>query len=145
MTNILRFIVLLLLTLTSCTGFETIEIDKNISAGFYQESHLGKDFLNALKQKVKLDTSNVLSLKNVDVISKSKDDGMYSLNFLLDAEGSKMFEEMSSSNKGKQLHFVINDRIYASPLIHTTISDGMISLVVVQEKEIDNIISQLKK
>jgi preprotein translocase subunit SecD len=133
--------------LTECAARrDFIEVNKGKIGGLYEISENGKahKFYNS-DQLFKLDTLTFISFEHFDKIYREESEfkGVYSLGFILTESGKRGFEEMTARNIKKQLCFVLEDKVIAAPIVHTSIPNGRVSVTVADERAIDRIIEYL--
>jgi|JI10StandDraft_1071094.scaffolds.fasta_scaffold03922_16 preprotein translocase subunit SecD len=146
--NMTLFIVGGLLILTGCQGQSgAMEINKTKVGGVYEIVDSGKEFkFYNSDQSFKLDTLTFISFANFEKVQRVKSpyEGVYSLSFKLNDKGKLKFKEMTSRNVHKQICFVMGDKIIAAPQVNDIIPNGQVSIMIADEKGIEEIIKYLK-
>ncbi|MES2379601.1 MAG: hypothetical protein V4538_01080 [Bacteroidota bacterium] len=138
-----------LLILTSCNGQTgAIKINKDKIGGLYEINENGKqlNFYNS-DEIFKLDTVTYISFVYFDRITRVQSDfdqGVYSLDFKLNDSGTLKFKEMTERNTGKQICFVIGDKVMSAPTILGSIPNGRGTVTVTDNKVIDQMIEYLE-
>jgi preprotein translocase subunit SecD len=137
-----------LLILFSCRGQDSrIAINKTKKGGLFEINENGKSltFYNK-KESMKVDTTTFVPFAEFDNLKEMESpyEGMFILDFKLNETGTLKFEEMTSRNLGKQLCFVIDDKIIAAPIINAEIPNGRIQMLLPDKEEIELIIKYLK-
>ena len=140
--------VTLFFALIQCNGQNTVKIKKDKIGGLFELSETGKIYKSYNEvQSYRLDTISCISFQDFESAKKEKasyNKNLYVLEFKLNQSGKIKFEEMTKRNVGKQICFVIKDKVIIAPLLNSAITDGKISLSGAQKNIIEEIIEYLK-
>lgn len=137
-----------LLILFSCSREDNrIAINKTKKGGLFEIKANGKSltFYNK-KESIKVDTTTFVPFTDFDNLEEMKSpyEGVFVLDFKLNDKGTSKFKEMTTRNLGKQLYFVVDDKIVATPIINEEISNGRIQMMLADRNEVELIIQYLK-
>lgn len=127
---------------------ESIDFDKNKAGGLYEMSQTGEQFQDYNSTEIYyLNDQSHISFKNFESISRQEDNDYGSEGLLLELNpiGASLFSEMTNRNLGRQLCFVINDKVVAAPFVNSVIDEGSIVMDMGADGSLEDIIKLLEQ
>lgn len=127
-----------MLSILALVSFRDLPSVQNTSklGGLFETGDKGKkyNFYNS-DRSVMLDTSTYISFSDFEEIQKERGPyrGVHKLNIRLNASGTLKFEQMTKRNVGKQIYFVIGEKVMATPVINEVVHSGEGSLLVTDQ------------
>ncbi|NOQ75560.1 MAG: hypothetical protein GQ574_26355 [Crocinitomix sp.] len=148
-TSTLTALIIILFTFSGCSEeHESIEFNKEQSGGLYEIAIDGEvfEFYNSDETYI-LNTNTFIPFENFDKIYRhvSEDPYEYGINLELDATGTVQFKDMTARNLGHEVCFVVGDKIIAAPVVMTPIEEGDVLMSMMNQEEVEEIISILER
>ncbi|MBN2893761.1 MAG: hypothetical protein JXL97_17965 [Bacteroidales bacterium] len=96
--------------------------------------------------KIMIDTVPIVSFSDFENVQKKRDEYMpgYVLNITLSQEAGKKFEEFTGLQINEKAAFILNDKLFAAPVITSRISGVKIQVTGADEEFIDEVIKNFK-
>lgn len=92
--------------------------------------------------KIWIDTSAVVRFEEFSEVKKKKSNSVqaYELLITMTDEAGERFEVFTKNNINKKAAFILNDKLIMAPVIATVITGNKVSVIAVDEKDIDEVI-----
>jgi preprotein translocase subunit SecD len=146
MRNLQFILITLSIILVSCDQPQKVAFNKDAKGGFFKTDEAGVKYKSLFDTTTyKLNPANSIGFSTIEKITRKRTDGFDVINIVFNDEGKLAFKKMSEENVGKPICIVVNDKILVAATMMEAITDGIISLQLSNEKEVNEILKMIRK